>query len=139
MRVQINLGTKFQLKLTISIFWTKFATKGYYRSKTEKQHFCICPWSLVTTLNFPYGGRQTQQYFNVSSPSSRRNKNKQLVVMKKEEHAGKIVLMTLEKNLLLTTLKKKSLSLRKTKEDLITVKSKDNPISEDPQENQDPL
>ena len=31
-----SLGTKFQLKLTILIFWNKFIQKGYFRSKTEK-------------------------------------------------------------------------------------------------------
>ena len=36
MQVEISLGTKFHLKLMILIFWTKFARKGYSRSKTEK-------------------------------------------------------------------------------------------------------
>ena len=26
--------------------------KSYLRSKTEKLHFCACPWSLLTVLNF---------------------------------------------------------------------------------------
>ena len=43
--IRISLGTKFQLKLTILIFWTKFAQKGFFRSKTEKLNttteFCI--------------------------------------------------------------------------------------------------
>ena len=30
------------------------------------------PWSLLT-ITFPNGGRQTQRYFNVSTPSSRRD------------------------------------------------------------------
>ena len=33
--VRISLDIKFQLKLTILIFWTKFSQKGYFRSKTE--------------------------------------------------------------------------------------------------------
>ena len=37
--------TKFQLKMIILIFWTKFAQKGYFRSKTKKVNniigFCI--------------------------------------------------------------------------------------------------
>ena len=31
----IRIGTKFQLKLTIMIFWTNFGQKGYLRSKRE--------------------------------------------------------------------------------------------------------
>ena len=34
--VQIKVGNKFQLEQTILIFWTKFATKGYFWTKTEK-------------------------------------------------------------------------------------------------------
>ena len=34
---QINLANKFQLKLTISIFRTKFARKGYFWTKWKKQ------------------------------------------------------------------------------------------------------
>ena len=47
MHVQISPDTKFQPKLTILIFWTKFAQKGYFRSKAENPHFCVRPWSLV--------------------------------------------------------------------------------------------
>ena len=36
LHVQITLSTKFQLKLTILIFWTKFVQKRYSRLKTEK-------------------------------------------------------------------------------------------------------
>ena len=63
--IQISLDTKFQLKLTVLIFLTKFAQKGYFPSKTEKSHLYV----------ISYGGRQTQWYFNVSSPSSRRDNN----------------------------------------------------------------
>ena len=34
--IQISLGTKFQLKLTILIFLTTFTQKGFFWSKTEK-------------------------------------------------------------------------------------------------------
>ena len=34
--IQISLGTKFQLKLTILIFLTRFTQKGFFWSKTEK-------------------------------------------------------------------------------------------------------
>ena len=39
----------------------------------EKSHLWVRPSSLLTILTFPHGGRQTQRYFNVSPPSSRRN------------------------------------------------------------------
>ena len=32
----LSLDTKFQLKPTIFIFWTKFAQKGYFWSKIER-------------------------------------------------------------------------------------------------------
>ena len=41
LHVQISLCTKFQLKLTTLIFWTKFAQKVYLRSKTEKVNIAI--------------------------------------------------------------------------------------------------
>ena len=36
LHIQISRGTKFQLKLTILIFLTRFAQKGFFWSKTEK-------------------------------------------------------------------------------------------------------
>ena len=43
--IRIILGTKFQLKLTILIYWTKFALKVCFQSKTEEVdtiiEFCI--------------------------------------------------------------------------------------------------
>ena len=45
LHIQINLRTKFQLKLIISIYWTKFAQKGCFQPKTENMNttieFCI--------------------------------------------------------------------------------------------------
>ena len=41
LHIQISFGTKFQLKLTILIFCTKFIQKGYFRSKTEKVNITI--------------------------------------------------------------------------------------------------
>ena len=52
LHIRIGLGTKFQLRPTILIFWTKFAQKGYFQSKTENLHLCMCPWSFLTLLNF---------------------------------------------------------------------------------------
>ena len=36
LHIRISLGTKFLLKPTILIFWTKFAQKGCFQSKAEK-------------------------------------------------------------------------------------------------------
>ena len=49
-----SLDTKFQLKLTILIFWTKFAKKGYFQSKAEKLNITIefCIFELVQEPNF---------------------------------------------------------------------------------------
>ena len=35
--IQITVDTKFQPKLIILIFWTKFAQKGYFQSKMKKK------------------------------------------------------------------------------------------------------
>ena len=50
LHIRIGLGNTFQLnKLTILIFWTKFAQKGYFQSKTEKVNFTIefCEFELA--------------------------------------------------------------------------------------------
>ena len=39
--IRISVGTKFQLKLISLILWTKFAQKGFFRSKTEKANSAI--------------------------------------------------------------------------------------------------
>ena len=52
---RISLSTNFQLKLTIAIFWTKFAEKGsYFQPKTEKIDTTIefCIFQLVFVSNF---------------------------------------------------------------------------------------
>ena len=50
-----RLGTKFQLKLTILNFWTKFAKKWYFQSKKEKVNitteFCIFELAQVPNFN----------------------------------------------------------------------------------------
>ena len=38
--------------------------------------FCVRPWPLLTILSFSEGKLTAQQYFNVSTPSSRRGTNK---------------------------------------------------------------
>ena len=51
LRIRISLSTDFQLKLTIAIFWTKFA---YFQSKTVKIDTTIecCIFELVFVSNF---------------------------------------------------------------------------------------
>ena len=42
--IQISLSKKFQLKLAILMFWTKFAQKRYFWSKTEQVSITIDFW-----------------------------------------------------------------------------------------------
>ena len=44
LHIRISLGTKFQLKLIILTFWTKFAQKEYFQSKTKKVKSIIEFW-----------------------------------------------------------------------------------------------
>ena len=37
LHIQIALGTKFCLKMTLLNFWTKSTQKGYFRSKKKKE------------------------------------------------------------------------------------------------------
>ena len=46
LHIHIILGTKFQLKLTILVFWTKFAQKEYLQSKIEKINITTEVWIL---------------------------------------------------------------------------------------------
>ena len=39
--IRISLIIIFQLKLTILIFWTKYAQKGCFQQKTEKMNITI--------------------------------------------------------------------------------------------------
>ena len=39
--IPISVGSQFHLKQIIFIFWTKFAQKGYFWSKTEKMNVTI--------------------------------------------------------------------------------------------------
>ena len=54
LHIRISVGTKFQLKLTSLIFWTKFLPKGYFQSKTNKMNTTIefCIFELVLVPNF---------------------------------------------------------------------------------------
>ena len=44
---KVFLNTKFQLKLKILIFWTKFAQKGYFWFKTKCEH----PYQILHIQN----------------------------------------------------------------------------------------
>ena len=50
----MTLGTKFQLKVAIFIFSTKFVQKEYFWSKTEKVNITIefYIFELILELNF---------------------------------------------------------------------------------------
>ena len=56
LNIRISLGSKFQLKLATLIFQTKFAQKGYFRSKTEKVNITIefYIFDLVQVSNFSF-------------------------------------------------------------------------------------
>ena len=41
LHIRISIGAKFQLKLTILIFLTKFAQQDYFQSKTNKMNTAI--------------------------------------------------------------------------------------------------
>ena len=51
-----NFTLNWQFRFFFFFFFlTKFARKGYFRSKTEKLRLCVRPWSLFTILNFSAG------------------------------------------------------------------------------------
>ena len=54
LHIRISLGTNIQLKMTILIFWTKFAQKGYIQLKTEKANLTIkfCRFESLYVPNF---------------------------------------------------------------------------------------
>ena len=54
LHIWIRLSTKFQLKLTILIFWTNLTQERYFRSKTEKVNmiFEFCIFELLKVPNF---------------------------------------------------------------------------------------
>ena len=44
--MKLIVGTKLQFKRAIISFWTKFAKKGYFQSKTDKMN---CPFEFCIT------------------------------------------------------------------------------------------
>ena len=55
LHIQISLGTKFHLKLTILIFWTKFAQKGISNLNQKKMNTtiksCIFKWVYIPNFS----------------------------------------------------------------------------------------
>ena len=59
LHIWISLGTKFQLKLIILSFWTKFTQKRYFQLKTEQavqglQAFAFCVVNFNSTVIFKH-------------------------------------------------------------------------------------
>ena len=59
LHIWISLGTKFQLKLIILSFWTKFTQKRYFQLKTEQavqglQAFAFCVVNVNSTVVFKH-------------------------------------------------------------------------------------
>ena len=59
LRIWISLSTKFQLKLIILSFWTKFTQKRYFQLKTEQavqglQAFAFCVVNVNSTVVFKH-------------------------------------------------------------------------------------
>ena len=59
LHIWISLGVKFQLKLIILSFWTKFTQKRYFKSKTEQaihgvQAFVFCVVNVDSTVVFKH-------------------------------------------------------------------------------------
>ena len=54
LHIQISLDTKFQLKLTTLMFWTKFAAKRYFLSKSKKseQHHWVLQIPISLGIKF---------------------------------------------------------------------------------------
>ena len=77
LHIRISLDTKFQRKLTDNFdILDQICQRRIFPVGSRK--ITIVRASMVFTYyeTFPHGGRQTQQYFDVSSPSSGRDKNR---------------------------------------------------------------
>ena len=72
--MKMIVDTKFQLQLIIMIFWTKFAEKGCFRSKTEKVNTTIefCMLKLVYVPNFTLNWQFLDQVYKKKSISSQK-------------------------------------------------------------------
>ena len=61
LHIWVSLGTKFQLKLIILSFWTKYTKKRYFQSKTEQaiqglHAFAFCEVNVNSTVVFQHFG-----------------------------------------------------------------------------------
>ena len=77
--IRISLGSKFQLKLAVLIFWTRFAQKGYFWSKTAKVNtiieLCILELEYILRITisvknkfYPLIKLMTYPHFKTKSP-----------------------------------------------------------------------
>ena len=72
LHIQISLGTKFHLKLKISIFWTEMTQKGYFWLKTEKvnikrsQTFMNCRYQFLARTESFSGPNYLIKIFSAS-------------------------------------------------------------------------
>ena len=78
-QIRITLGSKFQLKLSMLIFWMRFDQKGYFWSKTGqvKRNIESCifklPWAWNFSLNWPcwfFGQNLLTRIFQVKKGKS---------------------------------------------------------------------
>ena len=68
LRIWISLSTKFQLKLIILSFWTKFNQKRYFKLKTEwavqrLQAFAFCVVNVNSTVVFKHFLRSQRSHY----------------------------------------------------------------------------
>ena len=63
--MKLIVGTKFQFKLTILIFWIKFVQKRYFRPKTEKTNTAN-EYSYSYILHIRISVQSWSQYFETS-------------------------------------------------------------------------
>ena len=49
-----NLGIKSHFNQAILNLATKFVQKVYFQFKSDKSHFCMSPWLLLTRVQLPF-------------------------------------------------------------------------------------
>ena len=79
LHIWFSLGTKFQLKLTTLIFWTKVAQKGYFRSKTEKVDSAI-EFYVFELVKVPDSNLNWQFWFFGPSLPKRGNSSQKITI-----------------------------------------------------------
>ena len=63
LHIQVNLDTKFQLKLAILFFGNKFAQKGYFQSKIEKVNYTNWVLHIQVSLDAKFQLKGCVQHF----------------------------------------------------------------------------